>query len=68
MQLVSADANNILKKNLTFFFAHENMKKPPSKVAHNWSRFFFQYRPGCPNGPKTEIPYHQKPINAGLGI
>ena len=20
------------------------------------------------NGPETEIPYHQKPLNAGLGI
>ena len=43
------------------FFAPENMKKEkPSKVPHN--------RPGCPNGPKTEITYHQKPLNAGLGI
>ena len=29
---------------------------------------FLQYCPGCPNGPKTEIPYHQKHLNAGLGI
>ena len=23
---------------------------------------FFQYWPGWPNGPKTEIPYHKKPL------
>jgi hypothetical protein len=22
-----------------------------------------QYWPGCPNGPKVEIPNHQKPLN-----
>ena len=38
----------------------ENMKKPPSKVAHNRPTTFFMYWPGCPNGPETEIPYHQK--------
>ena len=26
------------------------------------------YWPGCHNGLETEIPYHQKPHNAGLGI
>ena len=45
------------------------MKKPPSKVAHNWPpTFFFMYWPGCPNSPEKEIPYHQKLFNAGLGI
>ena len=29
---------------------------------------FFQYWPGCPNGPKTEILHHQKLLNAKLGI
>ena len=29
---------------------------------------FFQYWPGCPSGPKTEIPYRQKLLNAGLGV
>ena len=24
--------------------------------------------PGCPNNPETEIPNHQKPLNAKLGI
>ena len=31
---------NIFKKDLNLFFAHENMKKPLSKVAHNWPKFF----------------------------
>ena len=44
------------------------MKKPASKVAHNSYLVFFQYWPGCQNGPKTEILYHQKPLIAGLGI
>ena len=26
---------------INIFFAPENMKKPPSKVAHNWPNFFF---------------------------
>ena len=33
-----------------------------------YPQFFFQYWPSCQNGPKTEILYHQKPLNAGLGI
>ena len=41
------------------------MKRPPSKVAHNGPPTFFMYWPDCPNGPETEILYHQKP---GLGI
>ena len=49
-----------MQKSLKKKIAHENMKKLPSKVAHN--------RPGCLNGPKTEISYHQKPFNAGLSI
>ena len=50
------------------FFALENIRKTPSKVAHNRPKLFFQYWPGCLIDPKTEIPYHQKPLNAGLGI
>ena len=53
MQLFSVDA-------IAF---PENLKKQPSKVAHIGPHFFFQYWPGCPNGPKTEIPYHQMPLN-----
>ena len=44
------------------------MKKIPSKVDHNRPTTFFMHWPGCPSGPETEIPYHQKPLNAGLGI
>ena len=57
-------SKKIEKKN----FDPENMKKTPSKVAHNRRPIFFMYWPGCPNSPETEIPYHQKPLNAGLGI
>ena len=44
------------------------MKKRPQKLLITGPNIFFMYWPGCPNGPKTEIPYHQKPLNAGLGI
>ena len=61
-----------LKKNLDFFcpWKHEKL---PSKVAHNQPQFFFSVRTWLPkrtypNGPQTEIPYHQKPFNAELGI
>ena len=62
MQLYSAGV--IVKK----FFDPENMKKMPSKNACNRPQLFFLCWPGCPNGPETEIPYHQKLLNAGLGI
>ena len=45
-----------------------NMKKPPSKNAHNWPLTCFMYWPGCPNGVETKILYYQKHLNAGLGI
>ena len=67
MQLFSADAIVFSKKNI-YIFDPENMKKPPSKVAHNRPTTFFMYWPSCPNRPETEIPYHQKSLNAGLGI
>ena len=42
MQIFSADAA-IFSKILNFLSAHENMKKPPSKNAHNQSApIFFQ--------------------------
>ena len=44
------------------------MKKPPSKNAHNLPKIVFKYWPCCPNEPKTEILYHQRALNAGLGI
>ena len=61
MQLFSADA-------IVFPIDPENMKKTPSKVAHNLPSTFFMYWPSYPNGPETENPYHQKPLNAGLDI
>ena len=44
---------------LNFFFAHENMKKLPSKVAHNWPKFFFQYCQPAQNQPKSHILFHK---------
>ena len=58
MQLFSADAT-IFKKKSNQFFAHENIKKKHSKVAHNRPLFFFQYWPGCPNQPRIEFSYHK---------
>ena len=41
----------------TKFFAHKKLKKPPSKVAQNYSNpLFFPYCPDCPNGPNRRIP------------
>ena len=67
MQLFSADAIVFSKKFVILFFDPENMKKKPSKFAHNQPQTFFMYWPGCSNGPQTEILYLQKPLNAGLG-
>ena len=67
MQLFNADPI-VFSKRKNIFFDPKNMKKLPSKVAHNPNPNFFMYWPGCPNGPETEIPYHQKPIFARLGI
>ena len=59
MQHFSADATIFLIRTsfsrlyLTFFFAPER-KKPPQKLLII--------------GPKFKIPYHQKPLNAELGI
>ena len=63
MQLFSADAI-VFSKTID----PENTKKPPSKVVIIGPQLFFMYWPGCPNGQETEIPYHQKPLTAGLGI
>ena len=50
MQLFTAVGTMFFKKSK---IAHENMKKPPSKVAHNRPppQLSFMYRPKCPNGP-----------------
>ena len=58
-----------IKKKKIIIIDPKNMKKPPSKVAHNQTlTFFTMYWPGCPKGPKTEILYFQKPLNEELGI
>ena len=63
MQLFNADVTIFKKKEK---IAPENMTNPPSKNSHNRPRPLF-YLLAWP-GPKTEIPYHQMPFNAGLGF
>ena len=63
MQLFSVDATMFPKR--CIFFCPWKQEKTAPKVVYNRT-IFFQYWPGCPNGPKTEIPYHQKPFNAGI--
>ena len=59
MQLFSADPTMFSKK-INVFFAHENMKKLCSKVAHNRPQTFFsQVRPGCPNQPRIDFSYYK---------
>ena len=53
MQLFSETS---LVKNV-FFFAHENMKKPPLKLAPNWSRFFFSVL-----GRLSKLPQNRNPL------
>ena len=46
MQLFSVDAIVFSKKKFKIFFDPKNMKKPPSKVAHNRPRpFYFTVQP-----------------------
>ena len=62
MQLFS-----VLKKKLT----PKTWKNRPQKLLIIGPKLFFcMYWPGpaAQNGPETEIPYRQKPLNAGLGI
>ena len=56
MQLFSAD--NIVFSKKFHFFDPENMKKQPSKVAHNRPGFF----PVLAWLPKRPAPKHQKPL------
>ena len=57
----------LIKKN-TFFLPLKTCKNHPKKLLIIGPDPFFLYWPGLLNGPKTEIPYHQKSPNAGLGI
>jgi hypothetical protein len=52
------------KKKLTL----KTWKNHPKKLLIIGPDPFFLYWPGCLNGPKTEIPYHQKFPIADLGI
>ena len=58
MQLFSEDATMFFKK-INIFFAPENMKKPPSKVAHNRLRPFFQYCQTAQIKPKSQFLFHE---------
>ena len=53
MQLFSADATRFSKKKFQKKISHENMKKLPSKVAHNRPNFFSVLS----IWPKFEHPY-----------
>ena len=56
MQLISADATIFIPENC------------PQMLLIIGPKLLFQYWLGSSNGPNTEIPYHQKLLNAGLGI
>ena len=55
MQLFSVDAKMFLKENLSCFFAHKKLKKPPSKLAQKNLNPLFSYCPDCPNSPNIRI-------------
>ena len=54
-----------IKKNIFFFF---NIREKNSQELLIIGLQLFMYWPGCSNGLETKIPYHPKPLNAGLGI
>ena len=58
MQPFSADATIFFKK-IKFFFAPENMKKTPSKVAPNQPPIFFQYCQPAQNQLKSHFLFHK---------
>ena len=61
--------SKVKKIYIYFFFGGGSMKtwknNPQKKPTLAELLLFLQY---WPNGPKTEILYHQKPLDAGLGI
>ena len=59
MQLFSEDAMVFSKKN-HFIFAPENIKKLPSKVAHNRPQLFFSVLARLPKRPKNRNPVPPK--------
>ena len=42
-----------------FFFAHENLKMPVLKVAHNRPQFFFQYYQLAQIQPKSQFRFYK---------
>ena len=69
MQLFSADATMFLNIYFLNFLPPKTWKNLLQKLLIiGPDSFFSVLAAGCTNGPKTEIPYHQKPLNAGLGI
>ena len=61
MQLFSADTT-VFSKKLKKNWSRKHEKNPLQKLLIISPQLFFIY------GPKIEIPYHQNPLNAGLGI
>ena len=59
MQLFSLDAIGFTKK-LKKKFDPENMKKMPSKVAHNWPPTFFYVLARLPKQPRNRNPVPPK--------
>ena len=60
MQLLSVKTTiSKEKKHSMFSFAFENMKKLPTKVAHNWLQFFFQYCQQAQNQRKFQFLFHK---------
>jgi hypothetical protein len=50
----------VFKKNLTFFFDPEKVKKPPSKVAHNRPKPFFPLAsPDHSPQPRIDFSYYE---------
>ena len=68
MQLFSADATMFSKFFFFIFLTTKSWKNLPQKLLIISPEPFFMYWPCGQNSPETKISYHQKPLNAGLGI
>ena len=66
MQLFSTDATIFKKEIYIYFFDRENLKKAPSKIAHNRLQFFFQYCQPAQNQLKSHILFHKEWLLARL--
>ena len=67
MQIFSADATIFFRNDFKVFLLPKTWKNLPQKLLIS-PEPFFMYWPGGQNSPETKISYHQKPLNAGLGI